>query len=797
MGIRIVCSSCREVYTVEDALRGKRVRCRECQEPILVQPAPAGRSRNVDLDDEDDRRRPDRRIAPPPPPRAAAPRRQDDDPPRRRPRSRDDEDDRPKQGGSLLPVILIGGGVVALLFIGVVVGGVVWVVRSARARVAQNIAAVQAVDVTRTVAAAQPQQEQEAQPPKKRPEVPTGPLPDRLEADNLRRVKQATVYLRVDLPNGGIAEGTGFFAVEPGIIMTNAHVLGMLRADSLPPRKVSVVVHSGEPEEFKLDGSVLGVDRSNDLAVLRVDPVAGRLPTPLLVDSATRLIETQKVYVFGFPLGAQLGKNITVTDTSITSLRRDSSGALEQVQVNGGMHPGNSGGPVTDTRGVVVGVSVAIIRGTQISFAIPGDLVQQALDGRLSRSEVGTPYLAGSQSRLPLRLVTLDPLNRVRKVKVEVWAGSPGKPRPATAQAPVAQPGDGPRQSAEASRGDGAYVVEVPLPTLAPGQVYWMQPLLIDGTGSTQWSPAVTLSLTPDMVLDRRPVLLAFKPPANPIQRTLKMSRNVTANIYEGKKSTTMAEKTDGYVLESSKPDERGGGTGISLTMGRWQWSREMDNKKAEPPAAVTTNLTRYIAGFRVDNTNQAKGFSRPRSFGAVPAPFRDDVDTLFTMVCNTWEVTTLPIPNRMVQPMQTWKARVPTAVSVLGKRHIQDLDLDCTYEGLRNRAGRSEAFIRLSGVVKGRGARAKLDLGKVKGHALVDVDGGFLGEVKVTVSSEVELEEAGVRVMVSADSVLVRTDGNSQGITPVLSNPPGSALPTRPGMKGPRGPRMPTRPKK
>src|SRR5207248_15421 len=108
----------------------------------------------------------------------------------------------------------------------------------------------------------------------------------------------------------------------------------------------SVVVHSGEPEEFKLPGLVLGVDRSNDLAVLRVDPQASPLPAPLLVDSG-KLIETQKVYIFGFPYGARLGKNITVSESSISSLRRDSSGALSQIQVNGGMHQGNSGGPVT------------------------------------------------------------------------------------------------------------------------------------------------------------------------------------------------------------------------------------------------------------------------------------------------------------------------------------------------------------------------------------------------------------------------------------------------------------------
>src|SRR5262249_22724265 len=161
-------------------------------------------------------------------------------------------------------------------------------------------------------------------------------LPAQLAPEMLGKVKQATAYLRVALPNGGVSQGSGFFALEPGLILTNAHVLGMLRADGPPPRNVSVVVNSGEPGEVKMAGTVLGVDRTNDLAVLRVDAGAARLPAPLEVASAAKLIETQKVYIFGFPLGAELGKNITVSESSVSSLRRDETGAISQVQVNGG-----------------------------------------------------------------------------------------------------------------------------------------------------------------------------------------------------------------------------------------------------------------------------------------------------------------------------------------------------------------------------------------------------------------------------------------------------------------------------
>lgn len=66
------------------------------------------------------------------------------------------------------------------------------------------------------------------------------------------------------------------------------------------------------------------------------------------------LTEVQRVYIFGFPKGSALGKEITVSESSVSSLRKDSEGSLSQIQVNGGMQPGNSGGPVVDAGGAVL-----------------------------------------------------------------------------------------------------------------------------------------------------------------------------------------------------------------------------------------------------------------------------------------------------------------------------------------------------------------------------------------------------------------------------------------------------------
>lgn len=400
MSIRTVCPSCRKVYNLDESMQGKTVRCRECQSAFSI-PAPSREARR------DSGPRPaDDRIATSSRPASAAPKasRDDDKPSRRSAERRPPRESKGSPSGKNMMPIFLGVGAAILVLGGLVVGGVVFAVlgmKKSSSTLGGPVAVVANDQVPVPVegqadAAPGPAARPLAAPPstpRKKPEVtlpprasaqpmkgaetpiPDGPVPNEMSADVVHKVKQSTAYLRVALPGGEIAQGSGFFALERGIVITNAHVVGMKRSSN-PPRRVEVVVHSGEAGEAKLNGTLLGIDRENDLAVLRVEGDMSRLPPPLPVASAEELVETQKVYIFGFPFGAQLGKNITVSTSSISSLRRGDDGALKQVQVNGGMNPGNSGGPVTDARGVVIGVSVAGISGTQINFAVPSDFIR-------------------------------------------------------------------------------------------------------------------------------------------------------------------------------------------------------------------------------------------------------------------------------------------------------------------------------------------------------------------------------------------------------------------------------------
>ena len=208
-----------------------------------------------------------------------------------------------------------------------------------------------------------------------------------LSAETLRKVKAATV--RVDVKVGrDEGSGSGFLIHSEGLIVTNAHVVGYSRREgNRPATSIQVVFASGEPNQRILQASVFGVDGDADIALIRV-PKEG-LPAPLLLGSSKDLRETQELFVFGFPLGDMIGKEISVTTTTISSLRREKeSGPLTAIQVNGGMHPGNSGGPLTDRTGQVVGIAVSAIKDTSINFAIPSDLINEFVHNQIASPSI-------------------------------------------------------------------------------------------------------------------------------------------------------------------------------------------------------------------------------------------------------------------------------------------------------------------------------------------------------------------------------------------------------------------------
>jgi len=246
---------------------------------------------------------------------------------------------------------------------------------------------------------------------------------DALPAETLKNFKAATVFLKVEA-GGDSASGSGFVIRTEGQtvhVVTNHHVVNLTPDGQAgaPKAAVTVVFNSGTKEEQSVKGEVVATDPRRDLAVVKVANVATSPPSIDLAQPA-KLLETMPVYILGFPLGELLATNkgnpaVTVGKGSVASLRNNEHGELATIQIDGDMTPGNSGGPVVDDLGRLVGVTAATIRGRRIGFAIPAAVLTQGLKGRLLDHQFTTRPVEG-KLEVRLELGLFDPFNQVKGV---------------------------------------------------------------------------------------------------------------------------------------------------------------------------------------------------------------------------------------------------------------------------------------------------------------------------------------------------------------------------------------------
>ena len=165
----------------------------------------------------------------------------------------------------------------------------------------------------------------------------------------------------------GRSFGSGFILTENGYVVTNAHVVEGATA-------ITVSTHSGEEMEAKLVGS----DTTNDVAVLKVE--AEGLPA-VTVGSSTDLIVGDQVVAIGNPLG-ELTSTMTVGYVSAKDRDVNTDGTvINMIQTDAAINSGNSGGPLFNMKGEVIGITTAKYSGPSssgasiesIGFAIPID----------------------------------------------------------------------------------------------------------------------------------------------------------------------------------------------------------------------------------------------------------------------------------------------------------------------------------------------------------------------------------------------------------------------------------------
>jgi Trypsin-like peptidase domain len=178
--------------------------------------------------------------------------------------------------------------------------------------------------------------------------------------------KSATALVECQLTRGK-GYGSAFCVHASGLFVTNEHVVH--GADT-----ISLVLDPSLKTERVVKARLVRSDAARDLALLAVE--GGKGFATIEPGSDESVAELTEIIAFGFPFGTMLTSGresypaISINVGNVTSLRRD-KGVLDRIQTDAALNPGNSGGPVLNRQGKVIGIVVAGVRGSGVNFIIP------------------------------------------------------------------------------------------------------------------------------------------------------------------------------------------------------------------------------------------------------------------------------------------------------------------------------------------------------------------------------------------------------------------------------------------
>jgi S1-C subfamily serine protease len=403
MRIPVTCPYCEKKGTLPEAMRGQRIKCAGCHQAFVVAAAkseakPSAASLAAMLNEDQDTY---------------------DVRPLRRASGRQSPQSVPSSSMSPTAYAGIGVGAVCALLLAVVI---ILLLSKPNDRPRDELAPRELVVES--------------------PEPAPKPLasPEASESDRAaalaRRIKaigDATVYLKLSSGGRPMGSGTGFVIradKDTVLLATNRHVADA-ETDDGGKASITAVFRSGQGAalEQSLPAEIVAIDHSreinHDLAILRVRgltrPIVPINPSILTVPSLQ-----MKYSAYGFPFGDMItlskgNPGITVTGGTVSSLLKDDHGQLVSLKLDGGLHPGNSGGPLVDEQWRLIGVAVAKLQGVDnIGLAIPASELREVLAGRVGAMDLTVSKSNTPQPDLQVKAQLVDPNGRIKGVKLLV-----------------------------------------------------------------------------------------------------------------------------------------------------------------------------------------------------------------------------------------------------------------------------------------------------------------------------------------------------------------------------------------
>ena len=171
------------------------------------------------------------------------------------------------------------------------------------------------------------------------------------------------------------ALGSGFVVSKQGYILTNAHVVS---DNGQAASKVSVVFKGNGSQTTSLVATVVGIDETSDVAVLKVDPAKAPTLNPLELGNSSTAQVGEPVVAIGNPLGYDFSLTSGIVSATDRNLQSPNGSTISNgIQTDAAINEGNSGGPLIDSSGKVIGINEQIASqsgGNQgLGFAVPID----------------------------------------------------------------------------------------------------------------------------------------------------------------------------------------------------------------------------------------------------------------------------------------------------------------------------------------------------------------------------------------------------------------------------------------